>query len=231
MVQVCSWPSLSQVTPAAFCSPNLASYAHCTSPEGILANFCSCAHTHTHTHLHTETRAHTHRDTCSYTHMHPRFIGKAIPAHTDLWHTHGHWGHPKSTALVLLATLFLRQARMPWMSRAFLASWAHCQLMISYCQLAFPNLPLAFPSPFQPDTFPAPLPWPCSSARDFCDASESPSTWPFWTPYNWPWLFNPACSDSAADSSYFPADEHSHPAWCHLWTYWKCTQSPHSDHW
>lgn len=80
---------------------------------------------------------------------------------------------PKCIALVLLATLFLRQARMPWMPWAFLASWAQCQLMIGYCQLAFPR-------PFLPDTFPPTLPWVCSSARDCCDPGESPVTGPFW---------------------------------------------------
>lgn len=146
---------------------------------------------------------------------------QTIPACTDLRHTHGHWSPLECSALVLLATQFLRQARMPWMPWAFLASWHtvswwsatvnwHCQVL--FCQ-----------TPFQP-LCPEPV-----ALQGICDPGESPGTWPFWTPYKWPWPLNPACSDSSAEPSCFPA-EHSHPAWCHLWTYWKCSQSPHSDH-
>jgi len=70
-----------------------------------------------------------------------------------------------------------------------------------------------------------PVAWSC------CDPSAGPGIWPCWASYNWPRPIDPVCADPPAQCSYPRADWHSHPAWCHLQTYWGSTRSPHPDHW
>jgi len=79
--------------------------------------------------------------------------------------------------------------------------------------------------------FPTTLPQVCSIAWGCCEPSVGPGIWPCWSSYNWPWPIDPVCPDPSAEPSYPRADEHSHPTWCHLETYWGSTQSLHPSHW
>ena len=113
------------------------------------------------------------------------------------------------TALLLLATPYLIPARMPL---AFLATWAHCWLMLAGCQPTPPG-------PFPPASSPATLPQPCCIARGCCDPRAGPGTWPCcWTSHNSPHPIDRVCPDRSAEPSFLPADRHSNPTWCHQQT-------------
>ena len=80
--------------------------------------------------------------------------------------------------------------------------------------------------PFPLDCFPATPPQACSVAWGCCDRHAESGIWPCWTSYGWPQHINPACPDPSAEPSYPQADQHSHPAWCHLHTYWVPSSTP-----
>jgi len=88
---------------------------------------------------------------------------------------------------------------------------------------------LTLPGPFPFCSFPATLPQACSSARG-CDQSAGASPWLCWSSYSWPQPIDPAYPHLSTGSFYPQADQHFLPVWCHLQTYWWCTQSPHPDH-
>ena len=133
---------------------------------------------------------------------------------------HQCWYRGMITALLLLATLVLTQARMPL---AFLATWAHCWLMFSHLST---NTSSFF---FLPGSFPDALTQACIISWGCCDWSAGPNTWSCLISYNWPWPISPVCPDHSA--SYSRADQHSHPTSCHLQTSWGSTQSPHPELW
>lgn len=87
------------------------------------------------------------------------------------------------SALVLLVTLFLSQARMPL--AFFLASWACTSSWLAICQPAPAG-------PFPPDRFPTTHPPACSASWDCCDPSAGLSLLYNWTSYNLLWLIYPA---------------------------------------
>lgn len=99
--------------------------------------------------------------------------------------------------------------------------------LVSHVQPPVNQHPQVFPLGSFPTTpHPACIPtWGCF------DPSARPSIWPCWTSYNWPWTISPVYEDPSSETSYSPADKHSHPIKCHLKTDWGSTWSPHPGHW
>ena len=51
-----------------------------------------------------------------------------------------------------------------------------------------------------------------------------------WTSSHWLQPSDLVCPDPSEKPSYLQAGWRFHPTWCHLQTYWWCTQSPHPGH-
>ena len=128
--------------------------------------------------------------------------------------------YSRTITSLLLATLFLKQYMMPL---ALLATWAHCWL----CLVEHQPTP---PDPFPPHSLSATLPQACSVVRDCCVQSAGPGTWSCWISSHWLQPRDPACPDPSEGRSYSQADQRFFPTWCHLQTYWGCTQCPRPGH-
>lgn len=79
--------------------------------------------------------------------------------------------------------------------------------------------------------FPVILPQACTTTYSCYDPIAAPSILTCWIPCDWTQPIDLTYPDPSAKFSYPQADQHCHPTWCHLKTYWGCIQSPHQDCW
>jgi len=80
-------------------------------------------------------------------------------------------------------------------------------------------------STFLPHSLTSTLPQACSIAWSCSGQSAGSGTWSSWSSSHWP---QPICSDclDAPEGPYFPqVYQYFLSPWCHLQTYWGCTQS------